>query len=78
MPQACYSRGGVRDCLARRSRCVSGPIRGLKGMERADEPQKAWVEPPQVAPAVAQDSGQSWPGRAFFLRKSRKMRRGRI
>ncbi|CAL1142773.1 unnamed protein product [Cladocopium goreaui] len=42
------------------------------------EPQKAWAEVPQVAPAALQpELAQQWPSRNW-LRRNRKMRHGRI
>eukprot|EP00434_Breviolum_minutum_P004382 symbB.v1.2.003860.t1/scaffold211.1/size373615/1 len=53
--------------------------RNLKGPAASqEEPQKAWAEVPQVAPAALQtELGQQWPSRNW-LRRNRKMRHGRI
>eukprot|EP00438_Fugacium_kawagutii_P018957 Skav204643 [mRNA] locus=scaffold3135:1321:8457:- [translate_table: standard] len=60
------------------SRAASSSLaRNSKGPS-VEEPQKAWAEVPQVAPAALQpELAQQWPSRNW-LRRNRKMRHGRI
>eukprot|EP00435_Cladocopium_sp_Y103_P037199 s376_g9.t2 len=53
-------------------------LKGPSALNQEIEPQKAWAEVPQVAPAALQpELAQQWPSRNW-LRRNRKMRHGRI